>query len=259
MCLFDPKSSAKARSLKPEACFTLIELLVVVAIIAVLVAVLLPALGKAREMARRTVCTGNVRTQVTAFLMYAQSNAGVFPTASVVYNPEGYGAFNKCSLYVMDPGPAKILDKYGLSAYDRINTVWRCPSADAGSPPRLFNEGDTEINSVLCIDHYMIMTGLQGDSRFKGTISPTREDDPVGPVSADQDYVFIKWYPNVWRSSHEREWGVPEGHSQSYSDGHARWVSATEFKTVRVIGTNSRVPPPMWLANYDWYWTWVER
>jgi prepilin-type N-terminal cleavage/methylation domain-containing protein/prepilin-type processing-associated H-X9-DG protein len=41
--------------------FTLIELLVVVAIIAVLVAILLPALAKAREGARRTVCSNNLR------------------------------------------------------------------------------------------------------------------------------------------------------------------------------------------------------
>ena len=39
--------------------FTLIELLVVVAIIAVLVAVLLPALGLARELARRSLCGSN--------------------------------------------------------------------------------------------------------------------------------------------------------------------------------------------------------
>ncbi len=39
--------------------FTLIELLVVVAIIAVLIAILLPAIGKARESARRSVCVSN--------------------------------------------------------------------------------------------------------------------------------------------------------------------------------------------------------
>jgi prepilin-type N-terminal cleavage/methylation domain-containing protein/prepilin-type processing-associated H-X9-DG protein len=54
--------------------FTLIEILVVIAIIALLMAVLTPALRKAKESARQTVCKSNLRGIGLGLLLYLQSN-----------------------------------------------------------------------------------------------------------------------------------------------------------------------------------------
>jgi len=60
-------------------CFTLIELLVVIAIIAVLVAVLLPALARSREQARRAICAANLRTMGIGVSIYGNDHNGAYP------------------------------------------------------------------------------------------------------------------------------------------------------------------------------------
>jgi prepilin-type N-terminal cleavage/methylation domain-containing protein len=109
--------------------FTLVELLVVIAIIAMLAAMILPALGKARESSRATLCAGHMHQIVVAALVYDSDNKRLPSMMEWLYRnpPHPIPA-------PLDTPSDKDLTQGLLYPYLQSTAVYCCPS-ESGSVP----------------------------------------------------------------------------------------------------------------------------
>ena len=159
--------------------FTLVELLVVIAIIGILIALLLPAVQAAREAARRSQCSNNLKQIGLGLHNYHDTNK-TFPPAHVYNTATGYTAtgFNGPPMWAWSAlilpfvEQKPLYDACGITQgvpmdqrFAQIQTkltAYRCPSdTSPANNKRQWTWGNTSIDPGPGTSNYMAMTGTQ--------------------------------------------------------------------------------------------------
>lgn len=189
------------QKLPERSAFTLVELLVVIAIIGVLIALLLPAVQAARESARRTACTNNLKQLGLAVQNHHDTNRG-YPTGRNRTDQFGISwAFQLLPFLEEETVYKSFEPGERVDANDNATAmrtpvqVFACPSRREAAADRDFDNNDqpaaAEVRGVAALGDYAACAGVNymngvipGSGGADGTLRPDRRPNLAesGPI-----------------------------------------------------------------------------
>ena len=182
--------------------FTLIELLVVIAIIAILAAILFPVFAKARDKARQTTCTSNVKQLSTAFEMWLQDHDETYP----------------CCFVKGSSWDRLLYD----NKYIEVKNIVSCPSDSCTH---------TGIPRSYAVNRYVCVSG-DATSPVEPLVSLSQISNPVETILILEEHNNSNDYSTATSPAFARTFPKPAqtvhsgGRNILFCDGHVKWSKA---------------------------------